>query len=250
MRIVKEHRFAFIMRGSGLGDKLTDTDPQKTGVPDLPVEFQKADSKKAARYANLFVAQARGLLKDKHPANMILLRGFAKLPKVPSYHEMFGLHAAAIAVNGMYRGVAKMAGMEVLDVGGVSIADEFATLEKNWKVFDFFYLHIKKTDTMGENGDFQGKVKAIEEVDSFIPRVMALHPDVVIVGGDHSSPSVLKFHSWHPVPLLLYSKYVREDGINTFGERVCLQGSLGILPAMNVMPIALANAGRINKYGA
>jgi 2,3-bisphosphoglycerate-independent phosphoglycerate mutase len=163
---------------------------------------------------------------------------------------MFGLHAAAIAVNGMYRGVAKMAGMQVLDVGGYTLADEFATLEKNWKAFDFFYLHVKKTDTAGENGDFQGKVTAIEEVDAFIPRVMALDPDVVIVGGDHSSPSVLKFHSWHPVPLLLYAKHVREDGIGEFGERTCLHGSLGILPATNVMPIALANAGRISKYGA
>ncbi len=250
VRIVKEHRFAFIMRGSGLGDALTDTDPQKIGVPDLPVEFRASGSKKAAKFANLFVSQARGLLKTQKTANMILLRGFAKLPKVASYQELFGLHAAAIAINGMYRGVAKMAGMEVLDVGGVSLADEFATLEKNWNAFDFFYLHIKKTDTMGENGDFQGKVKAIEEVDSFIPRVMALHPDVVIVGGDHSSPSVLKFHSWHPVPLLLYSKHVREDGINIFGERACLRGSLGVLQAMYVMPIALANAGRITKYGA
>ncbi len=250
VRIVKEHRFAFIMRGSGLGDALTDTDPQKIGVPDLPVEFRASGSKEAAKFANLFVSQARGLLKTQKTANMILLRGFAKLPKVASYQEKFGLHAAAIAVNGMYRGVAKMAGMEVLDVGGVSLADEFATLEKNWNAFDFFYLHIKKTDTMGENGDFQGKVKAIEEVDSFIPRVMALHPDVVIVGGDHSSPSVLKFHSWHPVPLLLYSKHVREDGINIFGERACLRGSLGVLQAMYVMPIALANAGRITKYGA
>ena len=250
VRIVKEHRFAFVMRGPGLGDELTDTDPQKIGVPDLPVKSKKPTSNKTARFANLFVNQARELLKDKHPANMILMRGFAKLPKVPSYQDMFGLHAAAIAVNGMYRGVAKMAGMEILDVGGATLADEFAALEKHWKAFDFFYLHVKKTDTAGENGDFQGKVKAIEEVDSFIPRVMALDPDVVIVGGDHSSPSLLKFHSWHPVPLLLFSKYVREDGIHEFGERSCLRGSLGVLPAMHIMPIALANAGRISKYGA
>lgn len=250
VRIVKEHRFAFVMRGPGLGDELTDTDPQKIGVPDLPVKSKKPTSNKTARFANLFVNQARELLKDKHPANMILMRGFAKLPKVPSYQDMFGLHAAAIAVNGMYRGVAKMAGMEILDVGGATLADEFAALEKHWKAFDFFYLHVKKTDTAGENGDFQGKVKAIEEVDSFIPRVMALDPDVVIVGGDHSSPSLLKFHSWHPVPLLLFSKYVREDGIHEFGERACLRGSLGVLPAMHIMPIALANAGRISKYGA
>jgi 2,3-bisphosphoglycerate-independent phosphoglycerate mutase len=250
VRLVKEHRFAFIMRDPDLGDELSDTDPQETGVPPLQVFSRVSSSEKAAQFANRFVCEAQKLLADKKPANMILLRGFAKLPKLPSFSEMFGLHAAAIAINGMYRGVAKMAGMEILDVGGDTLADEFATLEKHWQEFDFFYLHIKKTDTTGESGDFEGKVKAIEEVDSYIPRVTNLSPDVVIIGGDHSSPTVMKFHSWHPVPTLLYAQHVRADGIREFGERACLHGSLGIFPALNLMPIALANAGRISKYGA
>jgi 2,3-bisphosphoglycerate-independent phosphoglycerate mutase len=150
----------------------------------------------------------------------------------------------------MYRGVAKSAGMTVLKVDGDTVADEFSTLERNWNDYDFYYLHVKKTDTCGENGDFNGKVRAIEEVDALIPRLMALKPDVVIVSGDHSSPAVLKSHSWHPVPTLIYGRYVRADGIAEFGEHACARGSLGILPAKDVMPIALANAQRITKYGA
>jgi len=245
---IKEHRFAFVMRGSGLGDALTETDPWNTGVPALPVRALKPDSKKAARLVNQFVEQARTLLADRHPANMILLRGFAKYPTLPTYPELFGLRAAAIAVNGMYRGVAKLAGMKALNVGGDTIADEFAALERNWSDFDFFYLHVKKTDTASANGDFPRKVRVIEEVDALMPRLMALKPDVVIVSGDHSSPALLRSHSWHPVPTLLYSKYVRADGVAEFGERACARGSLGTLPAKDVMPIALANARRITKF--
>jgi 2,3-bisphosphoglycerate-independent phosphoglycerate mutase len=247
---VKEHRFVFVMRGAGLSDALSETDPLKTGVSDLPVCALNPKAEKAAQVANRFVAQSRRLLVDQRPANSILLRGFASLPSVPQYADIFGLKAAAVAINGMYRGVARMVGMTVLDVAGATLADEFSALEKHWNEYDFFYLHVKKTDTCGESGDFDGKVAAIQEVDAYIPRLMALNPDVVIVGGDHSSPAVLKSHSWHPVPLLLYSRFVRPDGLSEFGERTCQKGSLGVIPAMHVMPIALANAGRIAKYGA
>ncbi len=250
VEIVKEHRFAFVMRAPGLGDALSDTDPLKVGAATLPVRALNRESERAAWYANQFIEQARCLLADGHPANMITLRGFAKLPCLPTYSELYDLHPAAIAINGMYRGVARLAGMEVLDVCGDAIADEFSTLEKHWNDFDFFYLHIKKTDTFGEAGDFAGKVKVIEEVDAWLPRLLALDPDVVIVGGDHSSPAVLQSHSWHPVPVLVYGRHVRPDGISEFGERACLGGSLGVLPAKHIMPIALANAGRLTKYGA
>jgi len=247
---VKEHRFAFVIRGDGLGDALSETDPLKIGVPPLMIHSKNRESEKAAHYINQFIEQARRLLADHCPANMILLRGFAKLPTIPTFCELYRLRAAAIAINGMYRGVARMVGMTVLDVKGDTLTDEFATLGKNWNKFDFFYLHVKKTDTYGENGNFAGKVSVIEEVDAQIPSLLALKPDVVIVGGDHSSPAVLKSHSWHSVPLLLYSRYVRADGIVEFGERACARGSLGVLPAKDVMPIALANAKRLAKYGA
>lgn len=247
---IKEHRFAFVMRGPGLGDTLTDTDPQKTGVPPLPVRSLRPDSQKAARLVNQFIEKAQGLLADKHPANMILLRGFARLPNMPTYQEVFGLRAAAIAVNGMYRGVARSVGMTVFNVDGHKLEDEFTALEGNWADFDFFYLHVKETDTAGQDGDFAGKVRVIEEVDALLPRLLALGPDVVIVSGDHSTPALLKAHSWHPVPTLLYGEHVRPDGIAEFGERACARGSLGLLPAKDVMPIALANAGRMAKFGA
>lgn len=247
---VKEHRFAFIMRAPGLEAHLTESDPLKTGVKPLNVKAILPNSQKSADIANEFLKQANRLLVDQNSANQIMLRGFAKFPTVPPYSEIFKLHPAAVAINGMYRGVARLVGMDVLDVQGNALADEFNTLENHWPEYDFFYLHYKKTDTCGESGDFYGKVQAIEEFDAQLPRLMALQPDVVIIGGDHSSPSVMQSHSWHPVPLLLYSPLVRADGVPEFGESVCARGSLGIIPARNVMPLALANAGRVAKYGA
>ena len=250
LRPIKEHRFAFVMRALGLSDALSGTDPLKIGVATLPVRALKREAESTAGYVNQFIGQARQALKSQSPANMVVLRGFAKLPELPKYQDVFGLNAAAIAVNGMYRGVSRLAGMTVLDVDGDMPTDEFTTLEKHWDEFDFFYIHIKKTDTYGEMGDFDGKVCVIEEVDALMPRLLALNPDVVIVGGDHSSPAVMMSHSWHPVPTLLYSKLVRPDGIAEFGERSCARGSLGVIPAKHVMPLALASAGRIKKYGA
>jgi len=247
---VKEHRFAFVMRGVGLGDALSDTDPQKVGVSTLPVQALNAKSQRSACITNQFIEQACERLAGRQPANMITLRGFAKFPVMPSYSELFGLRAAAIAVNGMYRGVARLVGMQVLPVEGDTLDAEFSTLEKNWNAYDFFYLHVKKTDTAGENGDFARKVEIIEEVDSLIPRLMALNPDVVIVSGDHSSPAVMKSHSWHPVATRRCSRCGRPGGVTSYGERACARGSLGILPAKDVMPIALANAQRLSKFGA
>ncbi len=250
LRPVKEHRFAFVMRGSGLSDALSDTDPQQVGVPPMAVQATQREAERTAAIVNCFIEQAQHLLAGRCPANMIMLRGFASLPKIQTLQELYGLHPAAIALHGMYRGVARLAGMEILPVNGTTLSDEIDALERHWKDFDFFYLHVKKTDTCGESGDFAGKVRAIEEVDALMQRLLALSPDVLFVGGDHSSPAALCSHSWHPVPALLFGKHVRADGIPEFGERACLRGSLGILPAVHIMPLALANAGRLAKYGA
>jgi 2,3-bisphosphoglycerate-independent phosphoglycerate mutase len=211
------------------------------------------ESEKAARLVNQFIERAQGILAaytPKQAANMILVRGFDSYPDLPSFPQVFGLRAAAIAVNPTYRGIAKLVGMQIMPVGGGRLEDEFAALEKNWNEFDFFYLHVKNSDIAGEDGDFTRKVKVIEEVDSLFPRLTALKPDVIIVSGDHSTPAVLKGHSWHPVPTLLYGKYVRADGISEFGESACRHGSLGVLPAKDIMPLALANAMRLAKYSA
>ena len=247
---VKDYRFVLVLRGEGLGDGLSETDPQRLGVPALPVNALKSNSEKSAQLVNEFIAQARKLLADKLPANMILLRGFAKHPDMPTFKDVYGLNAAAIAVYPMYRGLAKLLGMKMLPVPGEAIADEFSVLEKNWNDFDFFYIHIKKTDSAGEDGDFARKAHVIEELDSQLPRLLALQPDVIIVGSDHSTPALLKSHSWHPVPVLLYSRYCRADNIAEYGERACARGSLGRLLSKDLMPMALANALRLTKFGA
>ena len=247
---VKEHRFAMLIRGAGLGAGLRDTDPLVDGVAPYKAAALDSASVRTADLLNQYLEKAREALQDEEHANMILLRGFDKLPVLPQYRDLFGLNAAAIAVNGMYKGVSKLVGMQVLPVEGKEIEDEFTTLERFWDQFDFFYLHIKQTDTHGEDGDFSKKVKVIEYVDTQIPRILNLKPDVLLITGDHSSPAILKSHSWHPVPALLYGKHVREDNIAEFGERACARGSLGIMPATHYLPLMLANAERISKYGA
>lgn len=247
---VKEHRLAIILRGDGLGAVLSGSDPLKNGVAPLLVRAFDPGSEKTARCVNQFIEHARQVLAGKHPANMILVRGFDCYPSFPKFTEIFGLRAAAIAVNPTYRGIAKLVGMQILNVGGNTFVDEFATLEKNWDDFDFFYLHIKDTDLAGEDGNFARKVNIIEQVDALMPRLLALKPDVVIISGDHSTPAALKAHSWHPVPTLLYAQHVRADRIAEFGESACARGSLGVLPAKDIMPLALANAHRLEKFSS
>jgi 2,3-bisphosphoglycerate-independent phosphoglycerate mutase len=250
---VREHRLAIVMRGPGLSANVTGTDPLKNGYLPLPIRALSPEAGKTERVMKLFVERSRQVMKAYQPtppANMLLIRGIDQYPHFIAFPELYGLRSAAIAVYPTYRGIAKLVGMQTLPVEGGTAADEFTTLEKHWNDFDFFYLHIKETDLAGEDGDFSRKVKVIEEVDKLIPRLAALQPDVIIVCGDHSTPAALKGHSWHPVPVLIHSKYVRADGVAEFGERVCGRGSLGVLPAKHIMPIALANAGRIMKWSA
>jgi len=246
---VKEHRFILVLRGKGLSSELSETDPQQLGVPPLLAKALTPGAQRTAELINEFLEKARGVLADHYPANMVLLRGFSKWPQIPPMQDVFGLNPASIAVYPMYRGVARLVGMEPLETGP-SIAEEFDTLERNFSGYDFFYLHVKKTDSAGEDGDFEYKVSLIEEVDAQIPRLMALEPDVVVVTGDHSTPAALKAHSWHPVPVLIRSVHSGVDSVGNFSERACACGALGRFPATDIMPIALANAMRLGKYGA
>jgi 2,3-bisphosphoglycerate-independent phosphoglycerate mutase len=247
---VKEYRFLFVLRGEQLSDKLMDTDPQKIGNKPLPPKQLSQEGEKTANLINQFIDKTEEILADHSPANMILLRGFSKKPKWPSFQDVFGVRSAAIASYPMYRGLAKLLGMQILDTGQ-TVEDEFTTLAHNWNNFDFFYLHVKKSDSAGEDGDFNRKVAVIEETDTQIARMKELDPDVIIVTGDHSTPSLLKSHSWHPVPVLLWSKYCRIDRVDHFGERACMRGGLGPrFPAVDIMPLALANAMRLKKFGA
>jgi 2,3-bisphosphoglycerate-independent phosphoglycerate mutase len=245
----KEHRFAVLFRGKGLEDGLTDTDPQKEGRLSITASAISDSAQFSERVVNRFIKEATHLLKSQEAANTILLRGFSQLPKIPTMTELFQIHPAAIAVYPMYKGIARLVGMDVLEVGE-GIRDEVGALRDYVDQYDFFYIHIKKPDMFGEDGNFHGKVRAIEEVDEFIPDLLDLEPDVLVVTGDHSTPSVLKSHSWHPNPILLFSRFIRTDSVERFDERSCVSGGLGRFPANGIMPLMLANALKLNKYGA
>ena len=247
---VKEYRFLLVIRGQGLKANIQETDPQSVGKKPLTARALASDSEKAAEIVQEFTRQAENVLANESPANMFLLRGFAQLPDWPKFPDGLGLKAIAIAMYPMYRGVAKLVGMDA-PPAAQSYEEEIDMLEENWDAYDFFFVHIKKTDSYGEDGDFEKKVQEIEKVDALIPRILALNPSVLIITGDHSTPCLMKTHSWHPVPTLLYSKVCRPDGIASFGERACLQGGLGVrFPAFALMSMALANAGRLEKFGA
>ncbi|MGD2177530.1 MAG: 2,3-bisphosphoglycerate-independent phosphoglycerate mutase [Anaerolineae bacterium] len=251
---VKEYRFTLILTGEGLEDGLTDTDPQETGVPPLPVKATCPQAEGTADLINRWLAKARVVLatdakENGHAANSCNLRGIAKDPGLPKMPEIYKLRCGAIAAYPMYRGVAKLAGMDVLPTGD-TIEDEVQTLKEHWADYDFFFFHVKKTDSRGEDGDFGAKAAVIEHFDQVLPDILALEPDVVLVTGDHSTPALWKAHSWHELPVLLWSRYVRQDGAQEFGERSCMVGGLGHIYHVDLIPLAMAHAKRLAKYGA
>lgn len=247
---VKEYRFLFVLRGDGLLADINETDPLEVGDTPLKAEAQCPEAEKTAVLVRSFVEQTAAILADHEPANMVLMRGFSQLPRWPSMQEVFGLKAVAIARYPMYRGVAKLVGMEALPASH-SVDEEFDRLAQCWADYDFFFVHTKRTDSAGEDGDFDRKVTLIEKVDTFVPRILELEPDVIIVTGDHSTPAKMRYHSWHPVPVLLWSDICRPDRVTQFGERACLAGGLGVrFPVTDLMPLALAHARRLEKFGA
>ncbi|MDR1268033.1 MAG: 2,3-bisphosphoglycerate-independent phosphoglycerate mutase [Planctomycetaceae bacterium] len=246
---VKEHRFVLVIRGEGLGDSVADTDPQRTGVPPLDPVWHNDNSKKTAEIAKEFFNQAKKILANEPKANCLTLRGFAKKPHMPSYKEIYGLKAACIAVYPMYKGLASFAGMELVGKPA-TLTEEIETLEKSWNDYDFFFVHFKYTDSRGEDGNFDEKVKMIEELDKVVPRISALKPACLIVTGDHSTPAKMSSHSFHPVPTLIVSDLARTDATEHYGERDAVYGGLGHFEAMYLMPLAMAHAGRLGKFGA
>jgi 2,3-bisphosphoglycerate-independent phosphoglycerate mutase len=246
---VKEHRFVVVFRGEGLGGNVADTDPQMTGVKALEPVAQNPQSQKTAEVAKEFLRQAKSILAGHPKANFHTMRGFAAKPQLPSYQEVYGLRAAAIAVYPMYKGLARLVGMDIVG-NAQSLEEQIDELAANWDRYDFFFLHFKYTDSTGEDGNFSEKVARIEELDSVLGRIQTLNPNVLIVTGDHSTPSYLKSHSWHPVPTLLVSDCCRPDPHSTFNETTCITGGLGHFEAQYLMTLALANAGRLGKFGA
>ncbi|MDP2168767.1 MAG: 2,3-bisphosphoglycerate-independent phosphoglycerate mutase [Thermodesulfovibrionales bacterium] len=248
-----EHRFAVVMRFPEplppASSAINDTDPQKTGQPPLRPVPAAPQAEEVARVAEKLISKAAEILKDEKTANYILLRGFSELPHMPTFHEAYGLRGLAVANYPMYRGLARLIGMDAPPVEG-DIEEEINFLAANYGEYDFFFMHVKKVDSYGEDGNFEGKMKKIEEFDSMLPKMLELNPDVLIITGDHSTPALLKGHSWHPVPVAIKSPYVLGGMCKGFHERECTKGELGIFPTISLMPLALANAGRLKKYGA
>jgi len=246
---VREHRALLALRGDGLREEIEETDPQKTGAPFLPPNALVPEAQRTADILQKLTDKAREVLADEPKANMLLLRGYSRYRRYPYINERFGLNALAIASYPMYRGIARLLGM-VIGSQPATIQEEITALQENYQKYDFFFVHIKPTDSRGEDGNFDAKVKVIEEVDSLIPLVTGLNPDVLVVTGDHSTPAALAAHSWHPLPVLLYSVTCRPDRVERFGERDCICGGLGRMPMVHLMGLALAHAGRLEKFGA
>jgi 2,3-bisphosphoglycerate-independent phosphoglycerate mutase len=245
----KEHRFVVKFTAEGLSDCLSDADPQKEQKPPVQALALAPEAELAAVIINQFLDEATEILKNAAPANTILLRGFSKFPAIPTMADLYKLKPAAIANYPMYRGLAKLLGMTVLDVGP-DASDLADVLEMHFAEHDFFFVHFKKTDSAGEDGNFERKVGAIEEFDRSLPRVLALGPDILVVTSDHSTPALWKGHSWHPNPFLLVAQTSRVDGLPSFSEKECARGSLGRFESRFAMPLMLAHAGKLKKFGA
>lgn len=248
-----EHRFAVLMRFpddlASDADMINDTDPQKEGKAPVPPAALSKNAGRVSKIAEKLISKVQAILKNEEKANFILTRGFSNMPHIPNFDEAFGLNALAVATYPMYRGLARLVGMETPSLEG-SVEDEITFLKQRYNEYDFFFLHVKKIDSYGEDGNFEGKAARIEEFDKLLPQILNLKPDVLVITGDHSTPAIMKGHSWHPVPVLLKSPYVLGGICNTFSERECVKGELGIFPALNIMPLALAHAGRLKKFGA
>ena len=245
---VQDYRFVLRLRGEGLSEQIEETDPQREGVAPRPANAIVPEGERTAGIVQQFASEAGRILSEEQPANMVLLRGWAQLPNLPDFGEVYHLNPAAIAAYPMYRGLASVANMQIIPTG-MTFGEEVDTLHANWKDHDFFFLHYKPADAAGEDGDFDAKVKCLEQLDVHLPRIMELEPDVLMVAGDHATPAIMASHSWHPVPFMLHSKLTLGEGVDGFSERACAQGSLGRIPAETIMLLALSHSGKLAKFG-
>ena len=245
---VQDYRFVLRLRGEGLSEAVEETDPQREGLPPRMARALDPQGQRTADVVQEFVSQAGRVLSEEEPANMVLLRGWAQLPNLPDFGQVYHLNPAAIAAYPMYRGLASVANMRIIPTG-MTFGDEVETLHANWNNHDFFFIHYKPADTAGEDGDFDGKVKCLEELDIHIPRILDLEPDVLMVAGDHATPAIMASHSWHPVPFMLHSRLTLGEGVEGFNERACAHGSIGRIPAETIMLLALSHSGKLGKYG-
>lgn len=246
---VREHRWVLVLRGEGLDDHLTQTDPEREGVAPLPVRATNPRGEATAALVNRFIAEASRRLADQPKANAVLLRGFARHPDFPPMPQVTQMRCGAFAVYPMYRGLAKLVGMTVAPGGGTP-RSQLEAMRTRWNEFDFFFYHFKKADAAGEDGDYRAKVAALEEFDELLPDLRGLGADVMMVAGDHSTPSQMAAHSWHPVPFMLCTRSGEADEVTNFTEPACRLGAFGVFPAKEALSLAMAHAGRLMKFGA
>ena len=245
---VQDYRFVLRLRGEGLSEQVEETDPQREGTTPRPANAIVPEAERTAEIVQQFVSKAGRILSEEQPANMVLLRGWAQLPNLPDFGEVYHLNPAAIAAYPMYRGLASVANMQIIPTG-MTFGEEVETLHANWEDHDFFFLHYKPADAAGEDGDFDAKVKCLEQLDVHLPKILELEPDVLMVAGDHATPAIMASHSWHPVPFMLHSKLTLGEGVDGFNERACAQGSIGRIPAETIMLLALSHSGKLAKFG-
>ncbi len=244
-----DYRAALVLRGSGLDGRVSDSDPLQEGVAPLAVQPLVPESMRTAEIVNAFIDEARTTLRDEHAANMVILRGFAQHQGFPSMREIWQLDPLCLAVYPMYRGVSRLVGMKVMSCGS-TLDDEVKALEDSWNDHDFYFLHVKKTDSAGKAGDFLRKVEVLEAVDRIVPRLLDLHPDAIGITGDHATPSLMRGHSWHAVPTLVWSRRCLPDAVTAFQERALASGSLTGMRHVDLLPLLMANAGKLHQYGA
>ena len=245
---VQDYRFVLRLRGDGLSEQVDETDPQREGVAPRPAGALTPEAERTSEVVQQFVAEAGRVLAEDQPANMVLLRGWAQLPNLPDFGQVYHLNPAAIAAYPMYRGLASVANMKIIPTG-MTFGEEVETLHENWDDHDFFFIHYKPADAAGEDGDFDAKVECLEALDVHLPRILDLQPDVLMVAGDHATPAIMASHSWHPVPFMLHSRLTLGEGVDGFNERACALGSLGRIPAETIMLLALSHSGKLAKYG-
>jgi 2,3-bisphosphoglycerate-independent phosphoglycerate mutase len=247
----KGHRFVVIFRGKGIEGPLSDADPHREGLP-VPKAVPAGKSVKAKKTAKIvaeFYKQALPLIAKSKPANGFLMRGIAHQPAIPTFEERYQLRAGCIAVYPMYKGLAQLVGMTKLE-GTENIQQQFQRYLAEYDKFNFFFIHFKYTDMFGEDGNFEAKKKAIEEVDAALPILLQKNPDVLAITGDHSTPCVMKGHSWHPQPVLLRSAFSGSDKLDRFTETGANMGSLGLFEAKFLIRLMQANARMFDKFGA
>ena len=250
LETVSDHRALMVLRSDQLDDDVADTDPQALDVPPLPAKTPSGQSSETTEIVNGLIGQIREILSSvDSPANFMLLRGFAKMRPIPSFEEKWGCKAGAVAGYPMYRGLARLVGMELV-ADPTEPKELAAAAAKHLDDFDFLFVHFKYTDKKGEDGDFAGKVAQIEAFDAAVPDFVAINPSALVITADHSTPAKLAMHSWHPVPVLIASDLARPDDVSSFGERAMIHGGLGRQLMTNLMPLVLAHTGRLTKFGA